>query len=82
MVRYMKTAFADLVIKSDWIDRPTKIAILRKNSQPLAAIGYPEWLFMDKKLDELNSIKVFHFLFALKHFGKYFEGTFFHLTEN
>ncbi|KAM0727351.1 Neprilysin-1 [Formica fusca] len=52
MLEDIRKAFASLVIKMDWMDKSTKIATLEKNRKMSSAIGFPEWLFDEKKLDE------------------------------
>ncbi|XP_025262790.1 endothelin-converting enzyme homolog isoform X2 [Camponotus floridanus] len=52
MLENIREAFALLVVKMDWMDQPTKMATLEKNRKMTSGIGFPEWLFNEKKLDE------------------------------
>ncbi|XP_050462016.1 endothelin-converting enzyme homolog [Cataglyphis hispanica] len=52
MLEDIKEAFASLVVKMDWMDQSTKIATLEKNRKMRSGIGFPEWLFDEKQLDE------------------------------
>lgn len=52
MLENIREAFALLVVKMDWMDQPTKMATLEKNRKMTSGIGFPEWLFDEKKLNE------------------------------
>lgn len=52
MLGDIKEAFASLVLKMDWMDQSTKTATLEKSQKMSSAIGFPEWLFNENKLDE------------------------------
>lgn len=52
MLEDIREAFASLVINMDWMDKSTKIATLEKNRKMRSGIGFPEWLFDEKQLDE------------------------------
>lgn len=51
MLDDIKEAFASLVMKTDWMDQSTKTATLEKNQKMLSEIGFPTWLFNEKKLN-------------------------------
>lgn len=48
----IREAFASLVVRIDWMDQSTKTATLEKNRKMGSEIGFPEWLFDEKKLNE------------------------------
>ncbi|CAK9811556.1 Nep1 [Anthophora quadrimaculata] len=52
MMDDIKEAFASLVVHTDWMDRQTKIATLEKNRKMESQIGFPNWLFDEKVLNE------------------------------
>lgn len=52
MLEDIREAFVLLVDKTDWMDQQTKVATLEKSRKMTSEIGFPEWLFDDKKLNE------------------------------
>ncbi|XP_006610149.1 neprilysin-4-like isoform X1 [Apis dorsata] len=52
MLDNIKQAFASMVLRTDWMDQRTKLATLEKNRKMKTQIGFPDWLFAEKELDE------------------------------
>ena len=52
MLEDIRSAFASIVIKADWMDQATKLATLEKSRRMTYAIGHPDWLFDEKKINE------------------------------
>lgn len=52
MLDDIKEAFASLVLRTDWMDKQTKTATLEKNRKMESQIGFPDWLFDEKMLNE------------------------------
>ncbi|XP_012278577.1 neprilysin-1 [Orussus abietinus] len=52
MLEDIRAAFASLVVDADWMDGRTKLATLEKNQKMTSAIGYPEWLFLEGRIDQ------------------------------
>jgi predicted metalloendopeptidase len=52
MLEDIREAFNSLLDKTDWMDRQTKIATLEKSRKMTSEIGFPEWLFDEKKLND------------------------------
>lgn len=52
MLDDIKQAFASLVLRTDWMDQQTKKATLEKNRKMESQIGFPDWLFDEKVLNE------------------------------
>ncbi|XP_011870542.1 PREDICTED: neprilysin-11-like, partial [Vollenhovia emeryi] len=52
MLDDIKEAFASLVINTDWMDQSTREATLEKSRKMESEIGFPTWLFNEKKLNE------------------------------
>lgn len=52
MLEDIREAFVSMVDKTDWMDQQTKAATLEKSRKMTSEIGYPEWLFDEKKLNE------------------------------
>ncbi|XP_029165172.1 neprilysin-1-like [Nylanderia fulva] len=48
----IREAFVLLVERTDWIDSSTKMAMLEKNRKMSSEIGFPTWLFNEKKLNK------------------------------
>ncbi|XP_033298235.1 neprilysin-4 isoform X1 [Bombus bifarius] len=52
MLDDIKQAFASMVSRTDWMDRQTKMATIEKNRKMESQIGFPDWLFDEKVLNE------------------------------
>jgi len=52
MLEDIREAFGSLVAKTDWMDQSTKTATLKKSKKMEYEIGFPTWLFNEKKLNE------------------------------
>ncbi|XP_018302668.1 neprilysin-11-like [Mycetomoellerius zeteki] len=52
MLEDIREAFGSLVSKTDWMDQSTKTATIKKSQKMEYVIGFPTWLFNEKKLDE------------------------------
>ncbi|XP_029037106.2 endothelin-converting enzyme homolog [Osmia bicornis bicornis] len=52
MMGDIKEAFASLVLRTDWMDKQTKAATLEKNRKMESQIGFPDWLFDERILNE------------------------------
>lgn len=52
MLEDIKEAFASLVSETDWMDKSTKTATLKKSQKMESQIGYPEWLIDKKTLNQ------------------------------
>ncbi|XP_048264333.1 neprilysin-1 isoform X2 [Bombus terrestris] len=52
MLDDIKQAFASMVLRTDWMDRQTKMATIEKNRKMESQIGFPDWLFDEKVLNE------------------------------
>ncbi|XP_012063295.1 PREDICTED: phosphate-regulating neutral endopeptidase [Atta cephalotes] len=52
MLEDIREAFGSLVAKTDWMDQSTKTATLKKSQKMEYEIGFPTWLFNEKKLNE------------------------------
>ncbi|XP_014467305.1 PREDICTED: neprilysin-11 isoform X1 [Dinoponera quadriceps] len=52
MLEDIREAFVSLIGETDWMDLQTKVATLEKSKKMTSEIGYPEWLFDEKKLNE------------------------------
>lgn len=52
MIDDLHAAFRDLLLTNDWMDNTTRHYALEKESQMQSLIGYPDFLFDDKKLDD------------------------------
>lgn len=52
MMENIQEAFDSLVAKTDWMDKQTKSATLEKNKKMSSDIGFPDWLFNEKKLNK------------------------------
>lgn len=52
MMGDIKEAFASLVQRTDWMDKQTKAATLEKNRKMESQIGFPDWLFDERVLNE------------------------------
>lgn len=52
MLDDIKQAFASMVSRIDWMDRQTKMATIEKNRKMESQIGFPDWLFDEKVLNE------------------------------
>lgn len=64
MLDNIKQAFASMVLRTDWMDQRTKLATLEKNRKMKTQIGFPDWLFAEKELDEYyESVKNCSFIF-------------------
>ncbi|EFN77210.1 Neprilysin-2 [Harpegnathos saltator] len=52
MLEDIREAFVSLVSGTDWMDTQTKTVTLEKSRKMTSEIGFPEWLFDEKKLNE------------------------------
>lgn len=52
MLEDIREAFVSLVGKTDWMDSQTKVVTLEKSRKMTSEIGFPDWLFDKKKLNE------------------------------
>ncbi|XP_057329161.1 neprilysin-4-like [Microplitis mediator] len=52
MLEHIRSAFREIVIRTNWIDKKTQFGILEKSNEMAYVIGYPEWLFQDKHLNK------------------------------
>ncbi|XP_043288192.1 endothelin-converting enzyme homolog [Venturia canescens] len=52
MLEDIRSAFASLVTRADWMDHATKLATLEKSRKMTYVIGHPDWLFDDETINE------------------------------
>ncbi|VDM52439.1 unnamed protein product [Angiostrongylus costaricensis] len=55
MVNYVQEAFRDMLVENDWLDSSTKASALDKARKIQRAVGYPDFILDDKKLDDYYS---------------------------
>lgn len=62
MLEHIRSAFRDIVMRTNWIDKKTQFGILEKSNEMAYVIGYPEWLFQDNHLNKYYQGVNFFFL--------------------
>lgn len=60
MIDDLHAAFRQMVLNSDWMDNRTKHIAIEKSKAMQSLIGYPDFIYSDKELDDYYKEVYFH----------------------